>query len=114
MSLRLHLSIFICKAVSVTKGTVLSTIYRFHCHWLSFSGDLPLINEDGIPPVDSIMAMQDFWNSKYFNFVEKKVTREQLFLAWQKKLRRDLITRNRSSPDLNKCGQESSALEIVR
>ena len=79
MSLRLHLSIFICKAVSVTKGTVLSTIYRFHCHWVSFSGDLPLINEDGIPPVDSIMAMQDFWSSKYFNFVETKVTREQLF-----------------------------------
>jgi len=37
------------------------------------------LNEDGIPPVDSIMAMQDFWSSKYFNFVEKKVTREQLF-----------------------------------
>jgi NitT/TauT family transport system substrate-binding protein len=37
------------------------------------------LNEDGIPPVDSMMAMQDFWSSKYFNFVEKKVTREQLF-----------------------------------
>jgi NitT/TauT family transport system substrate-binding protein len=37
------------------------------------------LNEDGIPPVDSIMAMQDFWSSKYFNFVETKVTREQLF-----------------------------------
>ena len=37
------------------------------------------LNEDGIPPVDSIIAMQDFWSSKYFNFVEKKVTREQLF-----------------------------------
>jgi NitT/TauT family transport system substrate-binding protein len=37
------------------------------------------LNEDGIPPVDSIMAMQDFWSSKYFNFVEQKVTREQLF-----------------------------------
>jgi NitT/TauT family transport system substrate-binding protein len=37
------------------------------------------LNEDGIPPVDSIMAMQDFWTSKYFSFVEKKVTREQLF-----------------------------------
>jgi len=49
------------------------------------------MNEDGIPPVDS---MQDFWN-KYFNFDEKKVTREQLFnSAWQKKLRRDLITKN--------------------
>ena len=27
----------------------------------------------------SVMAMQDFWSGKYFNFVEKKVTREQLF-----------------------------------
>jgi NitT/TauT family transport system substrate-binding protein len=36
-------------------------------------------NEDGLPLVDSIMAMQDFWSGKYFNFVEKKVTREQLF-----------------------------------
>ena len=25
------------------------------------------------------MSMQDFWSGKYFNFVEKKVTREQLF-----------------------------------
>jgi NitT/TauT family transport system substrate-binding protein len=41
--------------------------------------DWGYLNEDGIPPVDSIMAMQDFWSSKYFNFVEKKVTREQLF-----------------------------------
>jgi NitT/TauT family transport system substrate-binding protein len=37
------------------------------------------INEDGLPLVDSIMAMQDFWSGKYFNYVEKKVTREQLF-----------------------------------
>jgi len=37
------------------------------------------LNEDGIPPIDSIMAMQDFWGGKYFNFVEKKVSREQLF-----------------------------------
>jgi NitT/TauT family transport system substrate-binding protein len=37
------------------------------------------INEDGVPPVDSIMAMQDFWSGQYFNFVEKKVAREQLF-----------------------------------
>ena len=37
------------------------------------------INEDGMPLVDSIMQMQDFWSGKYFNFVEKKVTREQLF-----------------------------------
>jgi NitT/TauT family transport system substrate-binding protein len=37
------------------------------------------INEDGTPPVDSIMKMQDFWNGKDFHFVEKKVTTEQLF-----------------------------------
>lgn len=37
------------------------------------------INEDGIPNVESIMQMQDFWASKSFAFVEKKVTREQLF-----------------------------------
>ena len=37
------------------------------------------INEDGLPLVDSIMEMQDFWSGKYFNFVEKKVSREQLF-----------------------------------
>ena len=37
------------------------------------------ISEDGVPLVDSIMSMQDFWSGKYFNFVENKVTREQLF-----------------------------------
>jgi NitT/TauT family transport system substrate-binding protein len=37
------------------------------------------INEDGIPPVESIMEMQDFWSGKHFSFVEKKVSREQLF-----------------------------------
>src|SRR5215470_10974649 len=37
------------------------------------------INEDGMPLVDSIMQMQDFWSGKYFNYVEKKVSREQLF-----------------------------------
>ncbi|HEY1541015.1 MAG TPA: ABC transporter substrate-binding protein [Xanthobacteraceae bacterium] len=37
------------------------------------------ISEDGVPLADSIMGMQDFWSSKYFHFVEKKVTREQLF-----------------------------------
>ena len=37
------------------------------------------INEDGAPAVDSIMGMQDFWSGKYFSFVEKKVTQEQLF-----------------------------------
>jgi NitT/TauT family transport system substrate-binding protein len=37
------------------------------------------VNEDGVPPVDEIMKMQDFWSGKYFHFVEKKVTKEQLF-----------------------------------
>jgi NitT/TauT family transport system substrate-binding protein len=37
------------------------------------------INEDGMPPVDSIMKMQDYWSSPAFHFVEKKVTKEQLF-----------------------------------
>ena len=34
---------------------------------------------NGVPAVDSVMAMQDFWSGKYFNYVEKKVSREQLF-----------------------------------
>ncbi len=37
------------------------------------------VNEDGAPPVESIMKMQDFWNSSDFHLVEKKVTRKQLF-----------------------------------
>jgi NitT/TauT family transport system substrate-binding protein len=37
------------------------------------------VNEDGMPLVDSIMEMQDFWSGKYFNSVERKVTRDQLF-----------------------------------
>lgn len=37
------------------------------------------VNEDGMPLVDSVMEMQDFWGGKYFSFVERKITREQLF-----------------------------------
>jgi NitT/TauT family transport system substrate-binding protein len=37
------------------------------------------LNEDGMPQIDSIMAMQDFWSGEYFQYVQKKVTREQLF-----------------------------------
>ena len=37
------------------------------------------VNEDGVPPVDSIMAMQEFWSGKDFHFVEQLVSREQLF-----------------------------------
>jgi NitT/TauT family transport system substrate-binding protein len=37
------------------------------------------VNEDGLPLVDSVMAMQDFWSGKYFHYVETKVSREQLF-----------------------------------
>jgi len=36
------------------------------------------VSEDGIPPIDSILAMQDYW-ADYFTYVEKKATREQLF-----------------------------------
>ena len=49
-------------------------------------------NEDGMPVVDSIMEMQDFWSGPYFHFVEKKVTREQLFdlsIAKEAKVRFD-------------------------
>jgi NitT/TauT family transport system substrate-binding protein len=37
------------------------------------------ISENGVPNVSSIMEMQDFWSSKYYQMVEHKVTREQLF-----------------------------------
>jgi NitT/TauT family transport system substrate-binding protein len=49
-------------------------------------------NEDGMPVVDSIMEMQDFWSGPYFHFVEKKVTRQQLFdlsIAKEAKVRFD-------------------------
>ncbi|WP_295849576.1 ABC transporter substrate-binding protein [Tardiphaga sp.] len=36
------------------------------------------VNSDGVPNVDSIMAMQDFWSAR-FNLVQRKVSREQLF-----------------------------------
>lgn len=36
------------------------------------------VNEDGLPNVASIMKMQDYW-ADYYDFVEKKVTAEQLF-----------------------------------
>ena len=37
------------------------------------------IADDAMPNVASIMEMQDFWSGKYYQLVEKKVTREQLF-----------------------------------
>lgn len=37
------------------------------------------VNEDGMPQVDSIMDMQDFWSGPNFHFVDKKVSREQIF-----------------------------------
>ena len=37
------------------------------------------VAEDGLPLVDSIMQMQDFWSGKYYQLVEKKVSPEQLF-----------------------------------
>lgn len=36
------------------------------------------VNEDGIPNIRSIMKMQDYW-ADYYDFIEKKVTAEQLF-----------------------------------
>ena len=36
------------------------------------------ISEDGVPPIDSILAMQNYW-ADYFTYVEKKATRNQLF-----------------------------------
>ena len=36
-------------------------------------------NEDGMPVVDSVMEMQDFWSGPYFKFVEKKVSRDDVF-----------------------------------
>lgn len=37
------------------------------------------LNKDGLPQIDSIMTMQDFWSGEYFQYVKTKVTREQLF-----------------------------------
>lgn len=36
------------------------------------------VAEDGVPNVDNIMAQQDYW-ADYFNLVERKVSRDQLF-----------------------------------
>jgi NitT/TauT family transport system substrate-binding protein len=50
------------------------------------------IAEDGLPLVDSIMQMQDFWSGQYYQLVEKKVSREQLFdlsIATEAKARLD-------------------------
>jgi NitT/TauT family transport system substrate-binding protein len=59
----------------LAKNTALNKpelVKRIAPHW-------SYINEDGMPLVDSIMQMQDFWSGKYFKFVEKKVTKAQLF-----------------------------------
>jgi NitT/TauT family transport system substrate-binding protein len=37
------------------------------------------IREDGQPNVESVMAMQEFWSGPYYKFVEKKMSREELF-----------------------------------
>jgi NitT/TauT family transport system substrate-binding protein len=36
------------------------------------------VNEDGLPNVKSIMAMQDYW-ADYYKIIERKVTPEQMF-----------------------------------
>jgi len=35
--------------------------------------------EDGLPQVNSIMDMQEFWGGKYFTLVQHKASRQQLF-----------------------------------
>ena len=47
------------------------TIKAIAPHW-------SYVNEDGRPNVASIMKMQDYW-ADYYDFIEKKVTAEQLF-----------------------------------
>jgi NitT/TauT family transport system substrate-binding protein len=36
-------------------------------------------NEDGMPVVESVMEMQDFWSGPYFKFIEKKLSRDEIF-----------------------------------
>ena len=59
---------FLAKNTFLDKPELLKAIAP---HW-------SYVNEDGALPADSIMEMQDYW-SDYYTFVEKKVSREQLF-----------------------------------
>lgn len=59
----------LAKNTALNKPELISAIAP---HW-------SYINEDGVPNVNSIMQMQDFWAGKHFSYVEKKVSREQLF-----------------------------------
>ena len=43
----------------------------YHVAGIYIAPNWGYLNEDGIPPVDSIMAMQDFWNS-IFQFRRKE------------------------------------------
>lgn len=47
-------------------------IKAFAPHWA-------WLDEDGMPQIDSIMKMQEFWSGEYFPYVKTRVTREQLF-----------------------------------
>lgn len=59
---------FLAKNTFLDKPELLKAIAP---HW-SYS------NEDGAPSIESVMAMQDYW-ADYYTFIEKKVSREQLF-----------------------------------
>src|ERR1051326_7571778 len=53
------------------------------------------VSEDGIPPIDSILAMQDYW-ADYFTYVEKKTPRDQLFRSEERRVGKEC--RSRWSP----------------
>jgi NitT/TauT family transport system substrate-binding protein len=59
----------------LAKSTVLNKpeIYKAIApHW-------SYISDDGIPNIDSMMAIQDFWAGPPYHYIEKKVARDQLF-----------------------------------
>ena len=59
----------LAKNTAINKPDLLKAIAP---HW-------SYINEDGAPNVKSVMEMQDFWSGRYFQFVGKKMSEEQLF-----------------------------------
>jgi NitT/TauT family transport system substrate-binding protein len=59
----------LAKNTSLNKPELVKAIAPYWSH----------VSENGEPNVASVMAMQDFWSGPYFQFVEKKLSREQLF-----------------------------------
>jgi NitT/TauT family transport system substrate-binding protein len=53
------------------------------------------VSENGEPNVASVMAMQDFWSGPYFQFVEKKLSPEQLFDLTVAKEARERLDRDK-------------------